>query len=139
VEVENNGTGERWSKELLDTLDLVFAIMLLGMRRRSKWLIGHKEWTTRKIDPADGRGGLDMEKRRAQVTKQMRVLARAKQQPSPRPKEASPTGTHVVERGDTLFEIAVRHRMSVAELKKINGLESNQIHVGDKLTVRGDV
>lgn len=140
VEVENNGTGERWSKELLDTLDVVFAIMLLGMRRRSKWLIGHKEWTTRKIDPADGRGGLDMGKRRAQVTKQMRVLARGMQEPSPGPKEEpSPTGTHVVQKGDTLFEIALRHRMSVAELKKINGLESNQIHVGDKLTVRGDV
>jgi hypothetical protein len=137
VEVENNGTGERWSKELLDTLDVVFAIILLGLRRRSKWLIGHKEWTTRKIDPADGRGGLDMGKRRAQVTKQMRVLARGMQEPSPQPKEEpSPTGTHVVQRGDTLFEIALRHRMSVAELKKINGLEGNRIHVGDKLTVR---
>lgn len=141
VEVENNGVGERWSKELLDTLDVVFAIILLGLRRRSKWLIGHKEWAPgRKPDPADGRGGLDMGKRRAQVTKQMRVLARGKQEPSPQPKEEpSPTGTHVVQRGDTLFEIALRHRMSVAELKKTNGLESNRIHVGDKLTVRGDV
>jgi hypothetical protein len=141
VEVENNGVGERWSKELLDTLDVVFAIILLGLRRRSKWLIGHKEWAPgRKPDPADGRGGLDMGKRRAAVTKQMRVLARGKQEPSARPKEEpSPTGTHLVQRGDTLFEIALRHRMSVAELKKINGLESNRIHVGDKLTVRGDV
>ena len=140
IEVENDGVGERWSKEFLDTLDVVFATMLMGLRRRSKWLIAHKEWTTRKIDPADGRGGLDMEKRRAQVRKQIRILARRELEPTPRPKEEpAPTGTHVVQSGDTLFEIALRHRMSVAELKKINGLESDLIHVGDKLTVRGDV
>lgn len=140
VEVENNGVGERWSEEFLDKLDVVFATILLGLQRRSKWLIGHKEWTTRKIDPADGRGGLDMEKRRAAVRRQMRALTRGKQEPSPRPKEEpSPTGTHVVQGGDTLFAIALRHRMSVAELKKINGLEGDLIRVGDKLTVRGEV
>jgi LysM domain/N-acetylmuramoyl-L-alanine amidase len=148
VEVENDGVGEQWSEEFLDTLDVVFATMLLGLRRRSGWLIGHKEWTRRKIDPADGTGGLDMGKRRARVRKQIRALARGKQEPSPRPKEEpsprpkeepSPTGTHVVQSGDTLFAIALQHRMSVAELKKINGLQSDLIHAGDKLTVRGEV
>jgi LysM repeat protein len=138
VEVENNGVGERWSKELLDTLDVVFATMLLGLRRKSRWLVAHKEWTTRKIDPADGHGGLDMDGVRVRVRRQLRALSRGDQEPSLRPKEeAAVTDTHVVQKGDTLFSIALRHHMSVAELKKINGLESDLIHVGDKLTVRG--
>jgi LysM repeat protein len=138
VEVENNGVGERWSKELLETLEVVFATMLLGLRRRAMWLIAHKEWTTRKIDPADGHGGLDMDRVRARAKRQLRALSRGKQKPSPRPKEeTAPTDTYVVESGDTLFGIALRHHMSVAELKKINGLQSDLIRVGDKLTVHG--
>jgi LysM repeat protein len=138
VEVENNGVGERWSKELIETLDVLFATMLLGLRRRAMWLIAHKEWTTRKIDPADGRGGLDMDERRTLVRRRLRTLARGKQKPSPRPKkEPVPSGTHVVKSGDTLFAIALEHHMSVAELKKLNGLQSDLIHVGDKLTVQG--
>ncbi len=138
VEVENSGVGERWSKQLLDTLDIVYATMLLGLRRRSRWLIAHKEWTTRKIDPADGHGGLDMDRVRARAKRQLGALSRGEQKPSPRPKEeTAPTDTYVVESGDTLFRIALRHHMSVAELKQINGLQSDLIHVGDKLTVRG--
>jgi LysM repeat protein len=138
VEVENSGVGERWSKELLDALEIVYATLLLGLRRRSRWLIGHKEWTTRKIDPADGHGGLDMDRFRTRVKRQLRALSSAEHKPSPRPKEeTAPTDTHVVQKGDTLFSIAMRHHMSVAELKKINGLESDLIRVGDKLTVRG--
>jgi LysM repeat protein len=132
VEVENNGVGEPWSKDLRDTLDVVFATMLIGLRRRSGWMIGHKEWAPpRKIDPADGKGGLDMEDSRARVRKQIRVLARGKPQPS-----SGPKGTHVVQSGDTLFAIALQHHMSVVELKNLNRLQSDLIRVGDRLKVR---
>ncbi|MGH2775005.1 MAG: LysM peptidoglycan-binding domain-containing protein [Actinomycetota bacterium] len=140
VEVENNGLGEPWKKDLLDTLDVVFATMLMGLRRGPRWLIGHKEWTTRKIDPGDGKGGLDMGDSRDRARKQMRAIASGKQGPSPGRKHGhgpSPTRTHVVQSGDTLFAIALEHHMSVAELKRINGLQSDVIHVGDKLKVRG--
>jgi LysM repeat protein len=41
---------------------------------------------------------------------------------------------HIV-RGDTLWDIAVRHRMSVEQLKLINHLHSNTIYPGQKLLV----
>lgn len=52
VEVENNGIGEAWSNDLLDTCSRVFAAILKHYDRNETWLTGHKEWApTRKIDP----------------------------------------------------------------------------------------
>ncbi|NKB70419.1 MAG: LysM peptidoglycan-binding domain-containing protein [Candidatus Latescibacteria bacterium] len=43
---------------------------------------------------------------------------------------------YMVEQGDYLDEIARLHQMSVAELKRINGLRGALIHPGDRLQVR---
>ncbi len=43
---------------------------------------------------------------------------------------------YTVEQGDYLSEIARLHQMSVAELKKLNGLSGSVIHPGDVLKVR---
>ena len=43
--------------------------------------------------------------------------------------------THTVARGDTLLNIAKRYGMSSAELKSQNGLKSNKLAQGQKLTV----
>src|SRR5437762_7460474 len=52
VEVENDGVGEPWTDQLLDTCAEVFATLLVGLHRTQSWLIGHKEWAAgRKIDP----------------------------------------------------------------------------------------
>lgn len=127
VEVENDGIGEKWSAELLQTADVVFATLLLGLRRRSSWLIGHKEWApTRKIDPAR----LDMAHIRKRVSAEMRMIGRD------HTKAVQPAGIHVVKTGDTLFRIALKHRMSVAELKKMNGLTGDVIHPDQKLKVK---
>ncbi len=40
-----------------------------------------------------------------------------------------------VERGDTLSEIAARYGLSLQALKELNGLETNVIHLGQKLEV----
>lgn len=126
VEVENSGVGEKWSPELLRTCDVVFATLLLGLRRRSGWLIGHKEWApTRKIDPFP----LDMDKVRSRVRAQIRLIGMDHA-------HAPATDIHVVKAGDTLFRIALNHRMSVAELQKLNGLTSDLIRVGQELKVR---
>ena len=43
--------------------------------------------------------------------------------------------TYVIERGDTLSEIAFRYRISSKRLKEINGLRSDTIQVGQKLKI----
>lgn len=43
--------------------------------------------------------------------------------------------THVIERGDTLSEIAFRYRVSFQRLMEINGLRSDTIRVGQKLKI----
>ena len=41
-----------------------------------------------------------------------------------------------VKSGDTLYEIAREHNMSVAELKALNDLQSDQLSIGQQLTVK---
>jgi N-acetylmuramoyl-L-alanine amidase len=43
--------------------------------------------------------------------------------------------THVIERGDTLSEIASRYHVSFNSLKKVNGLSSNKIRIGQTLKI----
>jgi LysM repeat protein len=43
---------------------------------------------------------------------------------------------HDVKRGDTLFNIAKRYNTDVNTLKELNGLTSNDIHLGERLIVR---
>lgn len=131
VEVENDGVGEAWTPGLLQTCDTVFATLLLGLRRKSQMLIGHKEWApNRKIDPARTNAGLPtMDQVRARVTAKLRTMGH-------QDLRAASSGIHVVRAGDTLFRIALNHRMSVAELMRLNGLTSTVIHPGQRLRVR---
>jgi len=43
---------------------------------------------------------------------------------------------HVVERGDTLWDIAHKYNTSIRELKKINNLRSNKIKPGERLIIK---
>lgn len=43
--------------------------------------------------------------------------------------------THIIERGDTLSEIASRYRVSSKQLKSINGLRGDTIQIGQKLKI----
>lgn len=153
VEVENDGIGEPWRDELLDTCAVVFSTFLIGFRRTEDWLIGHKEWApTRKIDPAR----LVMDDYRQRVRTAIDAIAHPKKKapkpaPKPKPKRAPTqpapetegrrgaaavtTGVYVVEAGDTLWKIAHEHRMSVQELRDLNALTGDLIHVGDELRV----
>ena len=58
------------------------------------------------------------------------IPATAKAQPSPA--EADPE-MYTVRRGDTLSSIAARYSSSAAELRRINGLKSNTLRVGQTL------
>jgi LysM repeat protein len=42
---------------------------------------------------------------------------------------------HTVKKGDTLYEIAAKYKTTVAQLKKINKLKSDNLQIGQKLTL----
>lgn len=46
-------------------------------------------------------------------------------------------GVYMVKRGDSLSLIAQRYNVSQAELKSVNGLSSDTIHIGQELTIPG--
>lgn len=57
----------------------------------------------------------------------------------PRPTAPAATGaTYVVQTGDTLYRIAVRNRMTVDALRRLNNLTGDQIEVGQRLVVSGE-
>ncbi|WP_314209425.1 LysM peptidoglycan-binding domain-containing protein, partial [Vagococcus salmoninarum] len=58
-------------------------------------------------------------------------------QPKPPTNAPSNTTTHAVVSGDTLSGIASRYGVSIANLKTWNGLKSDLIFVGQRLTVKG--
>lgn len=70
IEAENNGLGEKWSKEQLNAYYRLCAALLdhMGTKDVSK-VIGHKEWTSRKIDPA----GINMDEFRRNVRRALRA------------------------------------------------------------------
>lgn len=53
----------------------------------------------------------------------------------PAPIKVAVTGEHKVAKGDTLFNIANRYGLTVAQLKSINGQKSNHISIGDTLSI----
>lgn len=66
IEAENNGVGEPWSKAQLNAYYRLCAALMVwnGIKDVNK-VFGHKEWTSRKIDPA----GINMNQFRNQVQK----------------------------------------------------------------------
>lgn len=63
IEARNAGTGEAWSAAMLDCYAKVCAALLDGIHADTEMMCGHKEWTTRKIDP----NGIDMPSWRQRV------------------------------------------------------------------------
>jgi LysM repeat protein len=62
--------------------------------------------------------------------------------PRPRPQQAAPLQTtsngeptYTVKRGDSLYRISTMFAVSVKELREVNNLPGNQLHVGQKLTI----
>jgi LysM repeat protein len=153
VEVENDGIGEPFQKELLHACEVAFGTLLVRLGRGARFLAGHKEWAPhRKSDPAR----IDMDQFRHRVAQEIRMVNQGKQKPpqpqrpqtpqkpqtptqpqTPQSAPASTFDTYIVKAGDTLFAIATRHGMSVQELMNLNGLKETLIHPGDKLKVKG--
>jgi LysM repeat protein len=51
------------------------------------------------------------------------------------PPPTAPGGVYVVQAGDNLFRIGLRHNVSVTALKAANGLRSDIVYVGQRLTI----
>ena len=45
------------------------------------------------------------------------------------------TRSYVIRRGDTLSEIAVQHGVGISELRRLNGLRSDQIRIGQTIKI----
>lgn len=70
IEAENNGVGEPWSRAQLNAYYRLCAALLKWMGRKDvERVFGHKEWTSRKIDPA----GLNMDNFRSRVQDALRA------------------------------------------------------------------
>jgi hypothetical protein len=118
VEVENDGIGEPWRRGLLQVCEVVFATLLIGLRRSPAFLVGHKEWAPhRKSDPAR----IPMDQYRRQVAGRILTHKRPHQEPPPPHRPPPWFDIYVVRPGDTLFGIATRHDMSVSELMQATG------------------
>jgi N-acetyl-anhydromuramyl-L-alanine amidase AmpD len=72
VECENNGIGEPWPARQLDAILTLFAVLTKRMDVGSAMVIGHKEYTTRKIDPAN----INLDTFRTRVAKRRKSLGR---------------------------------------------------------------
>lgn len=57
-------------------------------------------------------------------------------QESQQQEEASTEEYYTVRSGDSLWEIANQHGLTVAELKRLNNMSSNSLHPGDRLRVK---
>ena len=80
VEVENDGIGEPWRKDLLQVCGVVFATLLIGLGRETGFLVGHKEWAPhRKTDPAQ----IPMDRYRQQVARRIQAIKRPHTPPAP--------------------------------------------------------
>lgn len=51
--------------------------------------------------------------------------------------ETGSTVTHTVTSGDTLYGLSVQYKVTVADIKNLNGIKSDVIAVGDILTIKG--
>lgn len=66
------------------------------------------------------------------VTVEKKVIQKTKEIPRNTPK----LKYHVVKKGDTLYSIAKKYQTTIAQLKKLNNLKSDQLKLGTKLKVQ---
>mgnify|MGYP000740072015 CR=1 FL=1 len=78
----------------------------------------------------------DLKKYRKQLKKRKSKVVPAKTtKQSPKIKSSS-KGVYVVRKGDTLYSISRKTGVSVKDLKKLNGLKNNTIHIGRRLKLK---
>jgi len=100
-----------------------------------KSVIGHGEWgSPGKWDPGISSGKM---MNMAEVRADIKATLGGSKTPDPVPsKPADSASTHTVVKGDTLYSIAKKYKVSVDNVKKWNGLKSDSLDIGQKLKVK---
>jgi LysM repeat protein len=100
-----------------------------------KSVIGHGEWgSPGKWDPGISSGKM---MNMAEVRADIKATLGGSKEPDPVPSKPSGSeSTHTVVKGETLWSIAEKYKVSVDNLKKWNNLKSDTLDIGQKLQVK---
>jgi LysM repeat protein/lysophospholipase L1-like esterase len=80
----------------------------------------------------------------ATVKNEQKIVSPPKKQDPPKPNPPKPAPpkqqaikvkTHIVKKGDTLYDLAKKYKTTVAQLKKVNKLNGDNLKIGQKLTI----
>ena len=89
------------------------------------------------VEAQEPRARATDEPRAAKERPRQPQLAAAEKSKAAAAKNEAPTGTHKVGSGDTLYSIAKRYNMDIAELAALNKIKGNSIKAGQTLKVAG--
>ena len=107
--------------------------MALDLRRPSNR--GCRAWLERVLLSLEQQGVIEATYERRPPHYHIAVYPQPYQRYVERMKTQKPTGTYLVDPGDTLWTIARKHETTVAEVKQRNGLKSNKIYPGQLLSI----
>jgi hypothetical protein len=141
VGIEAESDGRSWTDAERDAYPRLVASLLIEIGQGDprpgvgdRWTTRHASWALprgRKTDAA----GLDMDRFWAQVYAYLADPASIHRDHGKAPAPVAPTGQHTVVSGDTLYALARRYGVTVAQLRDWNGLTSDLLTVGQVLRV----
>ena len=131
----DNGYSGKYSKRHrqaeLNAVEYV-AHVLLQYNWNTNRLRQHWDWS-RKDCPHKMRAWGNWGRFKNEVASKMNAISKPKKS-APAPTSSD---TYTVKKGDSLWSIAKKHKTTVVNIKKLNGLSTDVIKVGQKLKVKG--
>jgi hypothetical protein len=137
VEIMYSGSHAMTDAQYKTALKLSAAILDFH-KWTEKSVIAHGEWSNDKWDPGYASGKImDMTKVRSAVADTVKAGPKpATTAPKPTTPSAPATGTHKVVKGDTLYSVATKYKVTVPNLKTWNALKSDELSIGQILKVK---